>query len=443
MRKYGKRIIIATAVVLPILILLSLSPSSADETGIPRLALSDGLKIATQDSRVMKIAAFSKDMAAQDINIALSRYFPSVNAQASYTMLAYQPGAIFGANKVPTSNQDFPSYGVSFHQTLFDFFARESLYKASRESFELSQRDIFRTKNIIALEFVNAYLTLLESDQMIIVGQKEVEALQSHSRMALDLFDAGTITRNDLLQAEVRLSDARQRLLTLKNLRSLYASTINKILVRPLNQPVTPVEPSEVILPLPILEKAWEAAAINRPEIKITDHELRINELKENAKKSEFLPSLFAQGGYDYTKNQYQVHEDNWSIVFGLKFNIFNGGATKAELSKLKLRSEQIREDRNRITDDIKLEVERYYLDEKSAAENTLATKEAVTQAAENLRINRVRYEEGVGTATDVLDAISLLILAERNHYKATYDMKRAHAGLLYATGEDLTISYK
>jgi outer membrane protein len=59
------------------------------------------------------------------------------------------------------------------------------------------------------------------------------------------------------------------------------------------------------------------------------------------------------------------------------------------------------------------------------------------------LRINTVRYEEGVGTATDVLDAISLLTLAEKNHCKALYDLKRAHAGLLYATGVDLTLSYK
>jgi outer membrane protein TolC len=441
-KKY-RIIIIAVAAILPTLFFFSLSPCAADETAGPQMPLSEGLRVATQESRVIRIATFSREMASQDINIAISRYFPSINAQANYTMLAYQPGAIFGSNKVPTSNQDFPSYGVNFYQTLFDFFARESLYKASRESFELTQRDIFRTKNIIALEFINAYFTLLESDQMISVGLKEVEALESHSHTARDLFDAGTITRNDLLQAEVRLSDARQRLLTLKNLRAFYLSNINKILVRPLNQGFIPVEPAEEVSPLPVLERAWEAAALNRAEIKISDYELKINELKETAKTAEFFPSLFAQGGYDYTKNQYVTHEDNWSLIFGLKFNIFNGGATKAELSKLRLRSEQIREDRNRIIDDIKLEVERYYLDEKSAGENILVTKEAVGQAVENMRINRVRYEEGVGTATDVLDAISLLTLAEKNHYKALYDMKRAHAGLLYAAGEDLTLSYK
>jgi outer membrane protein TolC len=194
---------------------------------------------------------------------------------------------------------------------------------------------------------------------------------------------------------------------------------------------------------MPVLEKLWESAMQQRPEIRIVDHQLKINDLQETAKRSEFLPAFFAEGGYNYTKNQFQLHEDNWSLVFGLTINLFNGGATRAEVSKIRLRSGQLREERNKLLDDIRLEVQRYYLDESNARDNVTATKEAIRQAEENLRINKVRYEEGVGTATDVLDAISLLTLAEKNYYKALYDMRRAHAGLIYSTGADLTLAYK
>jgi outer membrane protein TolC len=182
---------------------------------------------------------------------------------------------------------------------------------------------------------------------------------------------------------------------------------------------------------------------LQRPEIKIVDKNLKINELRETAKRSEYLPTFFADGGYNYSKNQFMIHEDNWSLVFGLNINLFSGGSTKSEISKIKLLSEQIREEKNKLLEDIRLEVERYYLDERSARDNVITTKDAIRQAEENLRINKVRYEEGVGTATDVLDAIALLSMAEKNYYKALYDMRRAHAGLLYATGDDLTLAYK
>ena len=332
---------------------------------------------------------------------------------------------------------------MAVHQTLFDFWARESLYRASKESLELTQADIARTRNLIALDYINAYFNLLEAGRMIEVGEHEVEALQSHQQTAKDLYDAGAITKNDLLQAEVRLSDARQRLLTLKNQRTFSASRINNILSRPLNLGVVPVEVTDELSPMPVLEKSWESAMQQRPEIMIVDHQLKINDLQETAKRSEFLPAFFAEGGYNYTKNQFQLHEDNWSLVFGLTINLFNGGATRAEVSKIRLRTGQLHEERNKLLDDIRLEVQRYYLDESNARDNVTATKEAIRQAEENLRINKVRYEEGVGTATDVLDAISLLTLAEKNYYTALYDMRRAHAGLIYSTGADLTLAYK
>jgi outer membrane protein len=435
---------VAILCIVALVVAVTLFPLAGYSQDTPQLlSLAEGVKIATEESRVMKIAAINRDLASEDISIARSRFFPTVNAQANYTMLAYQPGAIFGPQRVRTADRDYPSYGVNIHQTLFDFWARESLYRASRESLDLTKTDIFRTKNLVALDFITAYFTLLEFERMVAVGQREVESLESHQQVAKHLYDAGAITKNDLLQAEVRLSDSRQRLLTLRNQRTFSASRINTILSRPLSREVAPVEVSEDLTPVPVLDNAWEAALLQRPEIKIADRELKINELKETAKRSEYLPTFFADGGYNYSKNQFMIHEDNWSLVFGLNINLFNGGFTKAEISKIKLRSGQIREEKNKLLEDIRLEIERYYLDERNARDNVITTKDAIRQAEENLRINKVRYEEGVGTATDVLDAIALLSLAEKNYYKALYDMRRAHAGLLYATGEDLTLTYK
>jgi outer membrane protein TolC len=92
--------------------------------------------------------------------------------------------------------------------------------------------------------------------------------------------------------------------------------------------------------------------------------------------------------------------------------------------------------------DDIKLEVEKSYLDLKNALEKILVTKGAANQAEENLRINKIKYEEGIGTSTDVIDAITLLTLAETNYCRALYELRRAQAELRYATGSDLVSVY-
>ena len=111
--------------------------------------------------------------------------------------------------------------------------------------------------------------------------------------------------------------------------------------------------------------------------------------------------------------------------------NLFQGGSTKAELMKIDNQRLKLVEEKNKLMDDIRLEVEKYLLDVNTARERVAVTRDAVEQAEENLRINKVKYEAGAGTATDVLDAVTLLTIAETNNYKSVYDLKKAEAAVL------------
>jgi len=70
------------------------------------------------------------------------------------------------------------------------------------------------------------------------------------------------------------------------------------------------------------------------------------------------------------------------------------------------------------------------------AAERIRMTKTAITQSEENLRINNDRYKAQVGTATEVIDAQTLLSQARSDHYQALFDLQVARARVRRATGE-------
>jgi len=411
-----------------------------DTAGI--ITISEGLRLATDNNRLIKIASFNKDIASTDTLVARSRLLPSLNASFSQTYLAHQPGAVFGSQTAFLSQKDYLSYGINLYQTIYDFRANISRYEASKTALDVTKLDLVRIRNLVALDFINTYFDLLETEKMILVAQKEVERFEEHLKVAQSLYTEGVITKNDLLQAEVMLSDARQRLLTMKNMRSTTASKMNNILARPINAEVrvidVPMNTSEALE----LEKAWKTAEAERSEIMIIDHELKILDLQETATKSEYYPKLFAQGGYNFTENRYQFPEGNWSLILGMNVNLFSGGSTKAEVSKVIYRREQLLEQKRKLVDDIKLEVEKSYLDLKNAIEKIQVTKDAASQAEENLRIQKIRYEEGIATSTDVVDAITLLTTAETNYCRAVYELRRAQAELQYAIGLDLVSTY-
>ena len=406
------------------------------------LTLSEGLRLATDNNHLVKIASFNKAIASADTSIAKSKLLPNIQASFSQTFLAHQPGAIFGPQRVFVSQKDFLSYGINVHQTIYDFGANISRYNASKTYVDLTNLDLVRIKNLVALDFINTYFDLLEAERMVGVAQKEAERLEAHLKVAQSLYAEGVITKNDLLQAEVMLSDARQRLLTIKNRRATSTSKLNTILARPITTEIQVVDVTTDVPEDMELEKAWETAEQERSEIKILDHELRILSLQETVLKSEYYPQLFARGGYNFTENRYQFPEGNWSFILGMNIDLFSGGSTRAEVSKILYQRDQLQEEKSKLMDDITFEVEKSYLDLKNAMEKIQVTKDSVDQAEENLRINKIRYEEGIGTSTDVVDAITLLAKAETNYYTAVYELKRGYAGLQYAMGLDLVSSF-
>jgi outer membrane protein len=291
-----------------------------------------------------------------------------------------------------------------------------------------------------------AYFDLLESNRMVDVAEREVERVQSHLKDTQNLYEQGVVTKNDVLQAQVRLADSQQRLIAAKNLSAVNVSQINNFLMRPLNLPVQPEDVAPSLLESRAvfdLEKAWDAAIQARPELQIVDATLKAQDLEERARKADYLPKLFVKGEYDYMDNRYMLHEANASVLVGMSINLYKGGSTKAELAKIEYGKERLDEQRKQLIEDIKLEVKRYILDSETAKERVAATRDSVKQAEENLRINRVKYTEGVGTATDVLDAVTLLTVAETNYYRSLYDLMRAEAGVLYATGRDIAEVYQ
>ncbi len=436
----------AAAAVLLTPILASAEPGTGHETGAKqKISMTDGLTMATQDNRVVQIALLNTEIASTDVSFARSRLLPSVRTSLSHTTLAYQPAVLLGDQKLSakTSNRSFLTYDVTVYHTLYDFGGRSSLLEASKTAMKVAKADLERTRNAIALDFVTAYFDLLEAERLVVVGEREVESFRSHAAVAKSLYEEGTITRNDLLEAEVRLSDARQRLLSAQNLRAVTASQLNTILARPLTDEIEVSDPPASSGVSIGLEDLWKSAETERWELKILDDEMSITGLEEKAKKTEFFPSLFAQGGFNYTRNEFQLHESNWSFIVGMNLDIFSGGATVAELSKIRYRKQQLVEQKRKVLDDVRLEVKRNYLDMVNAEERVAVTKDAISQAEENLRINRLRYAEGVGIATEVVDAITLLTTAETNYHRAAYSLKRAEAALWYSIGADLVSVFR
>ena len=420
------------------------APVRADVRSQERvITLREGIKMVLEDSWLIKIALSDKDMAFQDSMIARSALLPHLNANAAQIFYRSQQKAKFNSVVVPTAEKQSYSFGFDVYQTLFDFGKSLSNYQASKELLRAQAENIESVKRVAILEFIVAYFDLLEAGKMIEVAEKEVQSLTSYSSDIEHLYEQGSAVKNDLLPAQVRLADARQRLIAARSGREVALARLNNILALPLREKITV---RDVLMKPPVfpeIEEAWAMAQRQRPELAFFRDLVEASSLSAKAKSVENLPTLFADGGYSYTKNKFLEPQDNAFIQLGAKVNLYDGGASRAELLKERSRHGQLLETKDKLVEDIKFEVEDSYLGLKDACEKVLVAKDAVQQAEENVRVNRVKYAEGSATSTDVLEAITLETIARTNYNSNDYELKRNYAKLMYSMGIDLTLIYE
>ena len=427
-----------------IIFLLGLPIAGADGTNAPRLiTIRDGIKKVLEESHLVKISEANKEISAQEVSMARSPLLPQVNASFSETFLSHQPTAKFGAMAVNSSQRNFFSLGADVYQTIFDFGKNYYNYKASKALLDSSVTDIGRIKNIAVLEFIITYFDLLDAEKMIAVNQSEIDGISSYLKDVRTMYDEGAAVKNDLLSAEVRLSDAQQRLITMRNLRDNVAAKLCNILVIPLEEPIAVSEFDMAPPEIPALGYSFRTAEEQRPEIKMVDDQIRATSLFEKSKRAKNYPELFADGGYSMTQNRYMVHDDTMAFTLGVKVNAFDGGLAKAEADRERARRAQLEEERKKLVDDVKLEVKDSFNGLNDAVEKVKVTKAAVAQAEENVRLYREKYTDGSATSTEVLDSITMQKNAQTNYYRADYELKRSYARLMYSMGIDMAMIYE
>ena len=124
------------------------------------------------------------------------------------------------------------------------------------------------------------------------------------------------------------------------------------------------------------------------------------------------------------------------AATVGVKFNLFDGLVTTSRYRQAVLNRSRTESALRRLKESIRLEYQVAANDARVFAEQIKVTEKAVQQGEENLRINKDRYQAQVGTATDVIDAQTLLTQVKTGYYHAFYDYQIAVARVKKALGE-------
>ena len=421
-------------VLILLLILLTSLPVAYAET------LEDAWSIALSYDHRLQASRRNVDSSRQIVSAAQSARFPALSFESGYTILNNAPAARLDEpmavlNRIPTGEDKSLSYKTTVTLPLFTSGRISKGIDAALSSLNTSIQDEMKTILDLKLNVAEAYISVLRVKRLVEVAEINVSSLVAYARDVTNFYEQGVVTKNDMLAAQVSLADARQRLTQALNSLNITNASYNRLLGRSLDQHIDiedlsagPVKTDFQDLESKALEKRPELISLSEQALSLQHQASGI--------RSSTMPQLAFSGGYSFTQNKYQVHEDVWSATFGLRWDFFDGGVSRHNANALLQKAEAITEIRKDTASLISLQVRQASLDVDEAYKRIDVTREAVSQSEENLKVAKDRYREGVGTNTEVLDAETLRTKSHSNYYNAVYDAVLANIRLKYVTGE-------
>lgn len=283
------------------------------------------------------------------------------------------------------------------------------------------------------------YFNMLNATNMKALRQESVDRLQAHLDNVIAQYNVGIVARADVLRSEVELANAKQDYITASNEYDVAEATLNNIIGTPLNTTLKLKDSLQYVPYDNDMAYCLAYSEQHRPELKQAEYGVDAAEAALVVARSGHMPKINAVagnywGGTDES-NWPGDDNDHWSVGVTASMNIFDSGVTWSKIHAAQEALVQAKENQRQIKDNVELEVRTDYLSMREAEKRITTAQVAVASAEEDYHIAVVRYQAGVGTNIDVMDAQEALTQAKTNYYQALYNYNTSKAALNTSMG--------
>jgi len=399
--------------------------------------LDQVLAEAINNNQRIVAAQADSQVAEQQLFAAQGQRHPQLNISTGYTQLSETPSAKASIGG-QTTQFAMAQAGSLKAQALISMpiftSGRISHNIASAEAVQVA---IFQNEKTtvlnIKLQVADAFIAVFRSEKSLEVANSHVTSLKAHAKDVANLYQQGMIARNDLLASQVELNNAIQAVLQKENQLNIAKARFNQLLNRDLSAEVNLLEqfPDRPQGTLPELNKQ---ALTQRSELKALAEQVKAFEHQASSETSNLLPQVNISGGYQYEENEYTAYENMWVASATLNWKLYDG-STRHRSHAAKQKSLSLKMQRNDLVSQVQLQIRQAWLDIQETQKRIKVAKQAISQADENLKVSTERYQQGLATNTEVLDAEDLRIQTKNNLNNAQYDAVMANLNLRRALG--------
>ena len=420
------------------------------------LTADEAVKLALQKNSNIILAEASVLSARGGLWSAYSRVVPRVGVDAtrsgSFTRDTRGTQA-FGSAPVPSGSNDLErysgSYGVTGSWSVFDPSAIAGLSSA-RAAMRGATFGRTASRADVRLETRRRFYSVVKAMHLARVSSRALKLSHDDERRVRALFEVGSVSKSDLLKAQVRT--AQSQLDSLLSDHAVISQRLSLAQQLGIDEQALP----EVDSTLTATHQDIDAAIVlaearrQRPDLAAADADLRSAELRLRSAHWARLPSISLSGSYIPASNgsarQFpldafgnvatlplttrQDAKKNLSGQVQVNFNLFDGFATDAGVASARSGLLRARETRDALLRNLEGEVRQTLLSYQESVERETLAGRALESAAENNNLVQQKYNVGSATILDLIDSQVQLQRAQSDLVSALADIRIAEAAV-------------
>ncbi len=393
---------------------LSIAMSMSCAAQVLTLGRDDVRRMALSSDEDAQIADNQVAQARLTREIAHTAYLPNLSGSASGIYRA--PDSKFSGMSLEMRGVYLA--GINVTQPIYAGGKIVASNKLARINEEIvgEQRRMTRTDIVASAD--NAYWSYIAVREKVKMMEAYLTQLDSVYQQTYRNFETGMVIKNDLLRIDARRSQVRYNL----EQATAGADLCRQALCRVIGVSYdTQIEPADNEVPVPEISQ-FERSVDSRPEISILNSQIAAREQQVKIARADFLPTIGIQVGWSAYGNLkfkgYQQGSDGQYYPFSQtsSSNGFMGllsvsvpifhwgeGPKKVRQAKLDVENARLQLDKNRRL--LELDLTNAITNVNTGRRLITSAETAMTQALENLNSMKVRYDVGMVTLTDLLDA--------------------------------------
>jgi outer membrane protein TolC len=302
--------------------------------------------------------------------------------------------------------KEFQKAGFTGIQPLFTGGKLLAAKKNASAELKSAEHELAQTKNRIIQETISAYLNIILVNSIIKTREEVIKGIKEHYKRAENLYKEGFISNNNVLRAKVALAEAERNLLNDKSNYELAVLALKEKLSNESDSLHIVINDSLLFNEIEFSkEEVTISMKSHQPILKMLDEKLISAEQKFNAVRAEFLPQVAAFGRYEIYPQYLSALEPRWSIGIQLKMNLFNGFKNYNELQEASHLENEVKLVKSDVENKMNLLLKSKLTEFEKSKRNFLKLQNDIELAEENLRVNKQRFESGLGISLEVIDA--------------------------------------